>query len=319
MWDAPVLTAATARSAGRTPYRLTEGLYANARFPSPGAFLGWLREEKIAYKASVAYEGKGVNGQMKKRRQSPGYYHNDDGVDTDYARFDAETFPYGSILFANSATREILGALALDLAHVPDEDGAERRSDGMEKNTDSRKNIVPSGVRVEEADLTTTTRTGFEYFCRDEHLRLQAFFSHVESASLTHRDTTASLLYVASGSKSVWMAPPEASQHHRQEHNFLLFDPHSAPMPIDHELSGVWKHFTVSPGEAIHLPRMWWHHINSTGGTLAFGIKCKPRVLPPYTFVLITLPTLYVVRSWQLRALLIMLALGLTAIVMVYL
>ena len=267
----------------------------------------WLSHEKIEYEASVFYLGKTENGVMKKRWEVP-----DSKIvgrtASDYAPFaEAGALPYSSILFANNATRAILSALALDMQGEDRLRAQDMKVEPEEDGTAGRT-VLPDGTGFEFLDL----------FCLAKDLHVQAFFSRARTESLTHRDTTASLLFVESGIKSVWMAPPGASQYHEQVDNFLLFDPHSAPMPNDHELAGVWKHFVLSSGQILHVPRGWWHNIVSTEGTLAFGIKCKPRMMTPYTFVLIALPTLCFVRSWASRALLIAVTLFFTAAVMTY-
>eukprot|EP00946_MAST-07B_sp_MAST-7B-sp1_P003870 g3870.t1 len=143
------------------------------------------------------------------------------------------------------------------------------------------------------------------FFCQPQNIHIQAFLSNVASKSLTHRDSTSTLLYVASGSKSVWIAPPNASKHHEQNQNFLRFDPHSGSMPAGHPLSHVWKRLDMSPGSlGLHIPSGYWHSIVSVEGTLAFGIKCKRRILTPRVLFLVALPALWIARSWQVRALL---------------
>ena len=143
-------------------------------------------------------------------------------------------------------------------------------------------------------------------FCgKGKDLRIQAFISADESHSLTHRDTTASMLYVTSGSKSVWIAPPTATKMYQQsarDPNFLTVNPHKAMKD-----SNEWQHFKLNAGDAIQIPRGWWHNIKSTKGTLGFGFKCKHRLLLPYYVILFAaLPFLYLVRSAKMRAALLL-------------
>jgi hypothetical protein len=93
--------------------------------------------------------------------------------------------------------------------------------------------------------------------------------SAAPSSSLTHFDDTSSVLRVIAGCKEVWLrAPigrgaPDPSGPGSSWSAYDPFDVDSAP-----ELRG-WARVVVIPGSALFIPRLWWHCVSSSAGTVA--------------------------------------------------
>ena len=105
---------------------------------------------------------------------------------------------------------------------------------------------------------------------------LQLFLTGIKpSGSLTHRDDTSSILYVVSGSKVVWLAPPGVETVMKiivDESRFINYDPDG-----DAQRNRlIWKKVILSAGDSLFLPKGWWHYVRSTAGTVALSLVLSP-------------------------------------------
>ena len=106
----------------------------------------------------------------------------------------------------------------------------------------------------------------------------QMFFTFdAKSSSETHQDSTSSILFVKSGKKRVYIAPPRAQERHERlvkHRNYLDFSPHDSALRSS--LPHWWKCVVVESNEAVFIPANWWHEVISEPHTLAFS--CPIRV-----------------------------------------
>ena len=97
--------------------------------------------------------------------------------------------------------------------------------------------------------------------------------SKLRSRSGAHRDTTTTLLMVGSGSKTVIFASPKALGQHpceMQGEHRLKVDPLEGSEPVE---SSIWTKWVLKPGDAVLLPAMWWHSIESQADTIALSVE----------------------------------------------
>ena len=105
---------------------------------------------------------------------------------------------------------------------------------------------------------------------------LQVFLTgNKPSGSLTHQDTTSSLLYCVAGAKTVYIAPPGTEKFLNlavQDHHFLDYNP---DQDRDRN-SAVWQKCTLGPGDSLFIPKGWWHYVRSVAGTVALSFVLTP-------------------------------------------
>eukprot|EP00946_MAST-07B_sp_MAST-7B-sp1_P003410 g3410.t1 len=107
---------------------------------------------------------------------------------------------------------------------------------------------------------------------------LQAFITgNKPSGSLTHFDETSSILYVVSGSKFVWIAPPGSEKfldlRWLPDHTHTLaYNP-----DIDENRNEVvWQKVTLDANDALFIPKGWFHYVRSSENTVALSIALSP-------------------------------------------
>ena len=104
----------------------------------------------------------------------------------------------------------------------------------------------------------------------------QAFLTGTKaSGSLTHRDETSSLLYVVTGSKIVYLAPPGAEVTLKMAINDLLFLDYN-PDNDTRRNETLWKKISLNVGDSLFIPKGWWHYVRSTPGTVALSLVLAP-------------------------------------------
>lgn len=112
---------------------------------------------------------------------------------------------------------------------------------------------------------------------------LQAFITGSKpSASLTHCDETSSLLYVVSGSKCVWIAPPGV------DHALQLkpLDGHPQSLDYNPDLDSsrdetVWHKVILDACDGLFIPKGWYHYVRSCQNTVALSVALSPEPVKP--------------------------------------
>ena len=110
---------------------------------------------------------------------------------------------------------------------------------------------------------------------------LQLFLSMTHTKSLTHRDATPSILHCQAGMKTVYIAAPDVHKKYKTmltredgQADWLQFDPFKAD-PTGRWVN-VFSRCSLLPGEAIFIPKDWWHCIFSTPDTVGISIDVAP-------------------------------------------
>ena len=103
---------------------------------------------------------------------------------------------------------------------------------------------------------------------------LIVFVSCTPTFSGTHRDETPSLLHCVSGTKTVFLCPPDTHdkfpdlyKQYRAHKNWLDYDPFDDPEPPEH-----WKCCHLIPGESLFIPANWWHNVFSPVDTIGLSV-----------------------------------------------
>jgi hypothetical protein len=113
----------------------------------------------------------------------------------------------------------------------------------------------------------------------------ELWLSFGASTCVPHWDAPDSALCVVSGSKVVYLAPPEwgvgvpsdqlAGCHHSRLIHECRLAPatHGPSTPPD-----AWRVATLATGDAVYIPKGWWHQVVSAAGTVAISVPVRPAV-----------------------------------------
>jgi hypothetical protein len=116
--------------------------------------------------------------------------------------------------------------------------------------------FMPDGAEVKEIDRSVI-----------------AFLSSRATTSGTHRDQTPSILYCVWGTKAVYIAPPDVlDRHHKQvegHEDWLAYDPFDDNAD---SRPSVWQRVDLIPGEAVYIPKGWWHNVFSSQDTIGLSV-----------------------------------------------
>eukprot|EP01046_Picozoa_sp_COSAG06_P007691 COSAG06_NODE_379_length_16608_cov_83.792477_12_plen_508_part_00 len=116
--------------------------------------------------------------------------------------------------------------------------------------------FMPDGAEVKEIDRSVI-----------------AFLSSRATTSGTHRDQTPSILYCVWGTKAVYIAPPDVlDRHHKQvkgHEDWLAYDPFDDNTD---SRPSVWQRVDLIPGEAVYIPKGWWHNVFSSQDTIGLSV-----------------------------------------------
>lgn len=109
----------------------------------------------------------------------------------------------------------------------------------------------------------------------------EVWLSHHPSRCVVHCDEPNSVLMVVHGSKTIVLAPPSFSQEladdlegarkHRLKNNSL-----KAPLGCERDKRHfAWRETMLGEGDAVYIPALWWHQIDSTAGTIAISTAVR--------------------------------------------
>jgi hypothetical protein len=154
----------------------------------------------------------------------------------------------------------------------------------------SSSSFVPKGASIKSIDRN-----------------LIIFLSNdIPTLSGTHRDGTHSILYVLSGTKSVYLAPPDTNEKmslpyenngsitnslnynpFQHQEDFITImgeeEPNSnSNSKSNSNSSSCWKRVDLIPGESLYIPKGWWHNVYSPSNTVAFSIDISIDTVHSY-------------------------------------
>ncbi|OEU10486.1 hypothetical protein FRACYDRAFT_246951 [Fragilariopsis cylindrus CCMP1102] len=174
---------------------------------------------------------------------------------------------YGQLYYGKQTTENIL----MDAGLMTMSNMNNNNSPTATASTKSSSSfIIPKGASIKSMDRS-----------------LIIFLSNdIFSLSGTHRDGTHSILYVLSGTKSIYLAPPtdtdleyeknEYNPFQHQEEFVVDSKPNSNSFSNSNSSSSAscwnWKRVDLIPGESLYIPKGWWHNVYSTSNTVAFSI-----------------------------------------------
>ena len=128
---------------------------------------------------------------------------------------------------------------------------------------DGGDNFLPTGLQMS----------------KNRAVSLIVFLSFTETSSQTHRDDTHSVLYCPSGKKLVYLAPPYVHHQLKEyqidgEPNSLKWDPFQYQEQHDRIYPEwkLWKLVELNEGEALHIPKGWWHNFRSSENTIGVSV-----------------------------------------------
>ena len=104
--------------------------------------------------------------------------------------------------------------------------------------------------------------------------------------SLTHRDKTSSVLFLLTGRKIFWIAHKDINvdgytyPKNPDWQHWLLYNPFKKS--DSENVSRGWFKIEMNKGDALIIPEMWWHCVESTPGSigLSFELSNEPVNLP---------------------------------------
>ena len=140
-----------------------------------------------------------------------------------------------------------------------------------DRRVDTRAMLVSVGLNVSNTNPTA-------------HHPLQSFITHGTTVATTptHRDENDAILVQLRGSKEMLIHPPAlalpgcpasvfgdaaASNNPR----WLEFD----PFQLSRIHSSQWVKVVLVPGDAVVVPKLWWHAVRSTPGSVAISVPIQ--------------------------------------------
>ena len=116
------------------------------------------------------------------------------------------------------------------------------------------------------------------------HHPLQSFITHATNVATTptHRDENNAILVQLRGSKEMLIHPPTlsppgcpasvfADASATTNHRWLDVD----PFKLHRTHSSQWVKVVVVPGDAVVVPKLWWHAVRSTPGSMAISVPVQ--------------------------------------------
>jgi len=140
-----------------------------------------------------------------------------------------------------------------------------------DRRVDTRAMLVSVGLSVSNTNPTA-------------HHPLQSFITHGTTVATrpTHRDENNAILVQLKGSKEILIHPPALSLPGCPASVFgdaaatinprwLAFD----PFQLHRTHSSLWVKVVLVPGDAVVVPKLWWHAVRSTPGSVAISVPVQ--------------------------------------------
>ena len=144
--------------------------------------------------------------------------------------------------------------------------------------------VVRSDRRVDTHAMLTSVGLGVSNTNPTAHHPMQSFVTHGTTIATTpcHRDENNAMLVQLHGSKEILIHPPAlalpgcpASVYGdaaaASNPRWLSFDPFQLPR----RHSSLWVKVVMVPGDAVVVPKLWWHAVRSAPGSVAISVPIR--------------------------------------------